>query len=121
MPQKLEDKSIEELIALQAEIEKLIKEKQGQKKAELKKQFTELAEKAGMSVEEVLNFRTSGRPGKKTKAPAKYIKDGKSWSGRGRKPAWVVELIKQGGDLEEYRADAESTSRNSSAQKGRKK
>ncbi len=107
MPQKIEDKSIEELIALQTKINGLIQKKQKQKKAELRKQFKELAEKAGMSVEEVLNFKSSGRSEKKTKAPAKYIKGGDSWSGRGRKPAWVTELIEQGDDLEKYRAAPE--------------
>lgn len=117
VPQKLEEKSIEELVALQTEIAELIRKKQRRKKAELQKQFKELAEQAGMSVEEVLdikNSRSSGRAGKKTKtkSPAgnikiKYIKDGKTWSGRGRKPAWVIELIQQGGDLEKYRAAPE--------------
>ncbi len=38
---------------------------------------------------------------KKEKAPARYRKDGMEWSGKGRKPAWVVEHLAAGGALED--------------------
>ena len=106
----LEKKSVEELITLQAEIETMILKKKKQKKAELKKQFKEMAENAGMSVNEILNIKSAARPGRKQKAQTGstgYTKEGKTWSGRGRRPFWVTEIINQGGDLEKYRIGAQ--------------
>ena len=110
MRNALEKKSVEELIILQAELETMITEKKKQKKAELRNQFKEMAEKAGMSVNEIFNTRSAVRPGRKRKAgtgSGGYIKDGKTWSGRGRRPAWVNEIISRGDDLEKYRSGAQ--------------
>ena len=47
-----------------------------------------------------------GKPAKQTRAkpPAKYrhpTDPSKSWSGRGKKPTWLVELLEAGKKLEE--------------------
>lgn len=93
----LEKMSVEDLVALRDEIEGLIALKQKEKKAELKKQFQELAEKAGLSLDEILSLKKEPK-----KAKIKYRKESCTWSGRGRRPAWVVELEEKGGSLEDF-------------------
>lgn len=94
---KYEKMSVEELVKLKADIETLIVQKQKEKKSELKKKFKELAEEAGLSIEDILSSA------KQTKSVAiKYQKDDNVWSGRGRKPQWAKDL---GDKLEDYRVD----------------
>lgn len=93
---EFEKLSVEELVALRDQIDGLIAQKQKEKKAELKKQFQELAEKAGLSLDEILNLKKEPK-----KLKIKYRKDSNTWSGRGRRPAWVVELEAKGGNLED--------------------
>ncbi len=38
---------------------------------------------------------------KKEKAPARYRKDGMEWSGKDRKPLWVIEHLNAGGSIED--------------------
>lgn len=93
----LTKKSIEELVALQKEIESLIIKKQKEKKVELKAQFQKLADDAGLTLDEIMSQKKGRKPAK-----IKYEKDGNTWSGRGRRPAWVVELTEAGEDIEDY-------------------
>jgi DNA-binding protein H-NS len=52
-----------------------------------------------LTVDEIL----APSPSKERKpVPVKYRYDGKEWSGRGRKPAWVQDLLAKGGKLEDY-------------------
>ncbi|TAA74133.1 MAG: nucleoid protein H-NS [Candidatus Electronema aureum] len=97
MNKDFEKKSIEELVILQKEIEELILQKQKEKKAELKKQFQELAEKAGLSLDEILSLKKEPK-----KIKIKYKKDSNTWSGRGRRPVWVAELVEKGGNIEDF-------------------
>ncbi len=92
----LQKKTIEELKEIEKEIKVLIVEKQKEKKRELKKKFQEMAEEAGLSIEEVIQVKNTN------KAKIKYKKGSETWSGRGRRPKWVVELEKSGEDLAEY-------------------
>ncbi len=93
----IEKMSVEELVAFRDEIDSLIALKQKEKKAALKKQFQELAEKAGLSLDEILSLKKEPK-----KAKVKYRKESCTWSGRGRRPAWVVELEEKGGNIEEF-------------------
>ena len=70
-------------------------------RAELRERFTKEAEAAGFTLAEVI-----GVSSKKTRAkPAAKYRDprnpGKTWSGRGKKPVWLQELLDQGKTLEE--------------------
>jgi len=60
------------------------------------------AQELGFSNSKAIKSQAKAR----TKSPAKYQKDGNEWTGRGRKPKWVQELISKDGvqALEKYRA-----------------
>lgn len=104
MIKTLEKKPLDELIKLRDDLDKLIVNRQREKKKELKQQFQDMAKKEGLSVDEILTPSSSHKRGVKkgTKTPIKYRKNENTWTGRGRKPGWVNELLESGGDIEKY-------------------
>lgn len=110
MIKSIENKPLDELIQLRDDLDKLITQRQKERKKELKQQFYDMAQKEGLSVDEILDLNSPKKgPRKGSKAPVKYEKDGNTWTGRGRKPKWVNELIESGGEIEEYLVAEEMT------------
>lgn len=89
-----------ELVALKADVEAEIRRRESEEKAKAKKQIVELARAYGLSVEEVL-----GKTGSTRKpVEAKYRNPADpdvTWTGRGRKPVWVQQLLASGKTLED--------------------
>lgn len=91
-----------------AELQELEKAAKAAQKAKQKealqdayRQFQEIAKAAGVSVEEIV------KAGKavKNKRPAKYKNPAdasQTWSGQGRKPAWLEAELKKGKKLEDF-------------------
>lgn len=98
MATDLSKKSVEELLKLKDEIESLIVQKQKEKRTELKKKFKELAEEAGLSIDDILSSVKERKP-----VGIKYQKESNTWSGRGRQPAWVKDILAKGEKLEDYK------------------
>ena len=93
-----------DLVKLAGRLEEEQVERRERARAELRERWTKEAEAAGFTVDEVL-----GKPKKRTRAKpaAKYqhpTDPATSWSGRGKKPVWLQELLDQGRELEEFRA-----------------
>lgn len=93
--------SFTELLALKGDVENEIKRRESEEKSKAKKQIIELAKAYGLSVEEVL-----GKVGGVVRKPveAKYRHPGNpelTWTGRGRKPVWVQELLAAGKTLDD--------------------
>jgi DNA-binding protein H-NS len=58
-----------------------------------------MAAKAGFSIDELFG----GRVGKKGVAKYRNPKDpAQTWTGRGRKPNWLIDAVKKGGKLDSY-------------------
>ena len=96
---------LEELVRLKAEVENLIGQKQKEQRKDLYTKMFEMAKEAGYSSAEEFIASQGGRAprsDKGVKMPPKYQNgDGsKTWSGKGRKPGWVVEHLEAGGQLE---------------------
>lgn len=94
----IDNMSMKELLELQAEIKAAIVVKQQTEKAELKAKMAQLASAAGLSLDDVLGIK-NGRAGKST-GVAKYRNPDNSedtWTGRGRKPNWLVDRLKKRG------------------------
>ena len=88
---QLEKMSLKELLALEAKIKTAIDEKRVSERAEMRAKMEEMAQASGFSVNELFG----GRGGKRGKAAAKYRnpKDpSQTWTGRGRRPNWMVKL-----------------------------
>ena len=94
---QLEKMSLKELLALEAKIKSAIDEKRVSERHDMKAKLEELARASGFSVNELF-----GRGGKRGKAAAKYRnpKDpSQTWTGRGRRPTWIVEA---GGNIDRF-------------------
>ena len=92
--------SLSDLQALQADVEKAIKEYESQAKTKALQEMQAIAKKHGLSIDDVV-----GRKGKKSKGKAKAAAAPKyrnpdnaseTWSGRGRQPAWYKAAVSKG-------------------------
>lgn len=83
--------------------EKLAKEKRHRE--ELKKKIQALLAEAGMGTEDLATlFSIAGRSQKPRPAYRNPARPSQSWTGKGRKPAWVDKHLKAGGTIEDLRA-----------------
>ena len=86
--------SLKDLLDLQVKVERAISVAKDREKAEVKQKIASLAENAGFSVNELFGGRGRGKV-----VAAKYMNpDNRSetWTGRGRKPNWLVAKLKKG-------------------------
>lgn len=94
--------SLKELVALDAKIQSAIATARVREHANLKRRMAELVESHGFSLSEFLG---SSRNGKIRKGEAKYANPAdrsQTWTGRGRKPNWVITNLKKGASLEDF-------------------
>ena len=95
---QLEKMSLKDLTALHAKIQTAIDEKRVSERHEMRAKMEEMAKASGFSVSELFG----GRKGKGSKIAPKYRnpKDpSQTWTGRGRRPNWMVEA---GGDMRRF-------------------
>lgn len=72
------------------------------RRAEVKRKIAELATGSGFEITELFGGKRGGR---KAASGPKYrnSKDtSQTWTGRGRKPNWLVEAVKQGAKLQSF-------------------
>ncbi len=103
----LDKMSLKELVELEARVAKAIAVMREKERAELKRKMAELAETHGFSVNELFGGGRGGRGAGKSKSlgVARYANpDNRSdtWTGRGRKPNWLLERLKKGAKLEDF-------------------
>lgn len=94
--------SFEELQTLVKDAEAEIASRREAEKERVLQQMRELAGSIGMTVEELLG-REKGK-GRPPKGEAKYRHPDNpdlTWSGRGKRPAWVTEALNAGKSLDE--------------------
>ena len=99
----LDKLSYAELLKLQERIEAAIAEKRVEDAASTKEALRAMAEKAGFDIRELFGKR--GSP--KGTGVAKYRnpKDSsQTWTGRGRKPNWLVDAVKKGAKLDSFKS-----------------
>ena len=88
--------SLEELKALQKNVDKEIKNFKSRARTAALKDLQAVAKKHGLSVDEIIGKKGKG---KKAAAPAKYqnpADPSQTWSGRGRQPVWYKEALAKG-------------------------
>lgn len=94
--------SFEELQTLAKDVEAAIAARREAEKERVLQQMKELAGSIGMTVEELLG-RDKGK-GRAPRGEAKYRHPDNpdlTWSGRGKRPAWVTEALGSGKTLED--------------------
>ena len=91
----LENMSYAELLKLRDRVDAVISEKRVEDAASTKEQLRAMAEKAGFDIKELFGKR--GSP--KGAGVAKYRNPNdhsQTWTGRGRKPNWLIAAVKKG-------------------------
>jgi DNA-binding protein H-NS len=92
--------SLKELFDLEAKVQKAIAGARERERAEVKHAMAQLAEKRGFSMSELFGGRGRGKV-----SAAKYANpDNRSetWTGRGRKPNWLVAKLKKGANIADF-------------------
>lgn len=102
----VEKMALKDLVELEARVAKALTVARERERSELKKKMAELAESHGFSVGELFGAGRGGKVGKtKSTGVAKYANpDDKSetWTGRGRKPNWLVARLAKGADVSDF-------------------
>ena len=95
--------SLKELITLEGKIKSAIAEARMKERGELKSKVAALAASHGFSVAELFGGRGAGKV--KPTGIARYANPDDAtdtWTGRGRKPNWLIARLKKGADLAEF-------------------
>jgi DNA-binding protein H-NS len=99
--------SLKELVDLENKVRKAIASARERDRNELKRKMSEMAENHGFSVGELFGQGRGAKVGRKGKSVgiAKYANPengSDTWTGRGRKPNWLVERLKKGAKLADF-------------------
>jgi DNA-binding protein H-NS len=98
----IEKASYRELVEARDAIDEALAKRKDEERSEVKRRIAELANESGFEIAELFGGR---RGGKRIASGAKYRnpKDtSQTWTGRGRKPNWLVEAVSQGAKLESF-------------------
>jgi DNA-binding protein H-NS len=96
----LEKMSYAELLKLDERIKTAIVSRRSEEAQATKERLREMAEKAGFNINELF-----GKRGSRKGSEIKYRnpKDtSQTWSGRGRKPNWIVDAVSKGAKLDSF-------------------
>lgn len=99
--------SLKELEAIKKEVDRVIASKRDLERVQLKKKVAELAESHGFSVTELFGAPAKGRGAAKNKSAgvpkfANPDNPGDTWTGRGRKPNWLLDRLKKGAKVDDF-------------------
>lgn len=107
----LSNYNLGELKGLQFDVEKEIKSRQQQEVRKAREQILAIAQDVGLPVEALLSAKAakSGktRKGGQSTGSAQYRNpndNAQTWTGRGRKPKWVIDALSNGKNLGDLRA-----------------
>ena len=99
----LEKLSLKELQELELRVEKAIAEARLKERSELKAEIEQMVADRGFTMSEIFSTKR-GSPKGRTVAPKFANPDdpGQTWTGRGRKPNWLVQKLEEGTDLDDF-------------------
>ncbi|MGE0768716.1 MAG: H-NS family nucleoid-associated regulatory protein [Hyphomicrobiaceae bacterium] len=101
----LDKMSFAELADLRDRVDVAMAAAKAAEKENLRNEMEALAARAGMSLSEVLNGKSGASKLKGTKVAVKYRNpknSAETWTGRGRKPNWLVAALKKGQKLPSF-------------------
>ena len=102
--QALPNLTLAELKALPEKIAGMITEREKAEKDAARAELAEMAKAKGFDIGEL--FGKSGKPAKEKKTVAPKYRNpadaSQTWTGRGRKPKWIVEALASGGQIEDF-------------------
>jgi|SRR5688572_27884159 DNA-binding protein H-NS len=92
--------SLKDLLELEAKVQKAINLARDRERSEVKHALAAMAEKRGFSVSELFGGRGRGKAN-----AAKFVNPdnrAETWTGRGRKPNWLVAKLSKGAKLTDF-------------------
>ncbi len=95
--------TLKEINDLEAKLAKAKSQARDKAKLDLRDKIERLVDGSGFTVAEIFGFASKGRG--KGKSAAKYANPddrSQTWTGRGRKPNWLVARLKKGADTEDF-------------------
>jgi DNA-binding protein H-NS len=95
--------SLKEINDLEAKIAKAKSAAREKAKSDLKDRIDRLVEGSGFTIAELYGFAARGRG--RSKSAAKYANPEnktETWTGRGRKPNWLVARLKKGAKMDDF-------------------
>jgi DNA-binding protein H-NS len=95
--------SLKEINDLEAKIAKAKAAARDKAKSDLRDRIDRLVDGSGFTVAELYGFAPRGRG--RSKSAAKYANPenkSETWTGRGRKPNWLVARLKKGAKMEDF-------------------
>lgn len=95
--------STSELEELAKSIDKELKRREIEKRRNVKAQIRELAASLGMTPEEVLGIESAKKATYKVPKYQNPDNPEQTWTGKGKRPAWLKEALAQGKSLEDLR------------------
>ena len=102
-PPNVEKLSLKELMELDLRVQKAIAIAKERERADLKSRIEKMAAESGFAVSELFGAGRGGPKGR-TVAP-KYVNPdnaSETWTGRGRKPKWLVAKLEKGVAIEKF-------------------
>lgn len=97
----LDSLNVDELRAITENAQQLIAKKQHQRLYDAYVQFEKIAEDSNATIEEILE--AGEKLEKKRSIKYRNTKnEEETWTGRGRKPTWLVEALAAGHDVEDF-------------------
>src|SRR4051794_17710385 len=94
--------SLKDLVALEAKLASAIAEARTRERSEVKRQMAELASSSGFSISDLFG---SGKKNGRSVGAAKYANPDNpedTWTGRGRKPNWLLAKLKKGAKQDDF-------------------
>lgn len=109
MAVNLNNLSIQELEDVVAQANDLIEQRREEAVASARAEIERIAASTGYSVQDLLGLRNArGRKAGSRKPVVEKYRNPKdptqTWSGRGKRPKWLQEVLEKGGKLENYLA-----------------
>lgn len=102
-PIKVDKLSLKELMELDLKVQKAMAVAKERERAELKAKIEAMAAESGFAVADLFGGGRGGPKGR-TVAP-KYVNPdnaSETWTGRGRKPKWLVAKLSKGASIEKF-------------------
>lgn len=100
----LETLSVSELTQLKGNIDNAISKRHQQEVLEVREKIEELLELHGFTLEEVMSARKTRTVKPKYRNPNN---PNETWTGRGRRPSWVEQIVSSGDNLDNYLIEQE--------------
>ena len=100
----LDKMTVKELVDLDVRLQKALSSAKDRERSEVRSKIAALAENSGYSVDELF---TGARRGRGKSTVAKFVNPdnrNETWTGRGRKPNWLVAKLNKGAKLEDFAA-----------------